>query len=451
MHTKILTNVILVSACYALFVQMAKAEEYTFSYEQAVERALALDPRISEREKLVGVARGLLEEAEKSDSWIYDVNAFLAIAPSIRGGFFEGENGRFDTNSLDFKGIGPWYNLEFSVVRPIYTYGKIEHYSEAAKSNIKISQGDVQLEKAQVFLDITRAYYGFLAARDGRFMLDDAQNKLSGALILAERWAEEGKGKQSDVFALQTGMALAKRYSAEMIGLEKTAEAALKMLLGLNSDDTLELADKRLQPVTTPEESLVDLQKQALSERPEMAQVEAGLKARRSLVAAKNAEGYPNLYTGVAGSFAYSPERVATDDVAVYDPFNHAGLTPVLGIKWDWHSGVQEAKVKQEQAELDALVEKKSFALQGIPFQVAEQFHAVQSQHEMVDQLYQAARSGRRWMIATYADFEAGVEEADKVITALQAYVLAYGDYLKVVNEFNVSVARLKVVTGEKP
>jgi outer membrane protein len=221
--------------------------------------------------------------------------------------------------------------------------------------------------------------------------------------------------------------------------------------LGVKAEDSLKLADQRLEPVDLPETALEQLQQFALANRPEMTQVEAGLKARRALVAAKNSDAYPIVYTGVGGTFAYSPERVQTKDVAVYDPFNHAGLTPVLGLKWDWHSGVQAAQVKQAQAELDALVEKKSFALQGIPFQVAEAFHTMQAKHEMVQQLYKAARSGRRWMITTYADFEAGVEEASEVMTALQAYILAYGDYIRVVNDYNLSVAHLRVVTGEKP
>ncbi|MCG6969369.1 MAG: hypothetical protein LJE85_06335, partial [Gammaproteobacteria bacterium] len=92
-----------------LIANGAAAEDYTFNYEQAVERALTLDPRISEREKLVDVARGLLDEAKDSASWVYDFNAFLGVAPSIRGGFFEGSDGRFDPDSLDFEGIGPWY------------------------------------------------------------------------------------------------------------------------------------------------------------------------------------------------------------------------------------------------------------------------------------------------------------------------------------------------------
>lgn len=428
-------------------------EELTFNYEQAVERALSLDPRISEKEKLVDVARGLLAEAEGSESWIYDVNTFVAIAPSIRGGFFNGSEGDLDSDAMNMEGVGPWYAMEFTVLRPLYTYGKVENYANAAQNNIKIKQGDVRLQQAGVYIDITRAYYGYLAARDGVAMLDDALNKLSGALSLAERWVEDGGGgaKQSDIFALQTGIALIKRYIAETQGMQRIAQAALIMLLALKPTDTVKLADRRLKPVPLPEGSLEQFKQMALNKRPEMKQVEAGLKARRSLLAAKNSEAKPNVYTGIGGSLAYSPERPRTQDVAVWDPFNHAGLTPVLGLKWDWHSGVQGAKVKQAQAELDALVEKKSFALQGIPFQVAESFHMVTAQHRMIEQLYLAARSARRWMIASYADFEAGIEEADDTITALQAYVLAYGDYIKIVNEYNLSVAKLNVAIGEKP
>lgn len=446
---------VLILTGFALQASPVVGEEIIIDLDQAVERAFSVDPRISEKQKLIGVAHGMLEEAEESDSWVYDFNAFLGIAPSIRGGFFEGDDGRFDPDSLDLEGIGPWYNIDFTVVRPLYTYGKIENYTDAAKNNIKLKQEDVRLVQAQVYLDVTRAYNGYLAASQAKYLFDDALNKLSASLSLTERWVEEGKGtvKASDIHALKTGIALVNRYMAEMKGNERIATAALKMLLAIKTSDTIKLADTRLRPAELPEQALEQLQQVALKQRPEMAQVEAGLKARRALVAAKNAEMYPNVYTGVGGSFAYSPERILTEDIAVYDPFNHAGLTPVLGLKWDWHSGVQKAKVKQEQAELDALVEKKAFALQGIPFQVAEQYHNVHSQYEMVAQLEEAAKSGRRWMISTYVEFEAGVAgtEAEDVISALQAYVLAYGEYLRVVNEYNLSVARLQVVTGEKP
>ena len=59
-----------------------------------------------------------------------------------------------------------------------------------------------------------------------------------------------------------------------------------------------------------------------------------------------------------------------------------------------------------------------------------------------------SARSARRWMIAAYTDFEAGLEEADKILTAMQVYVVAYADYLQTVNDFNNHVSKLRSVSG---
>jgi hypothetical protein len=67
----------------------------------------------------------------------------------------------------------------------------------------------------------------------------------------------------------------------------------------------------------------------------------------------------------------------------------------------------------------------------------------------MVEEMYNAARASRRWFLSSLADFEAGVEESDKVLGAFQGYILAYTDYVKVVNNYNLHVARLRVVTGE--
>lgn len=446
------------------FVQALMATQFclcTFAYadnivldvEKAVERAHNTDPRISEKEKLVDVGRGLLAEAHGGESWIFDVNAFVGFSPDVKGGVFEDEEGnlKVDKDALDFDGVSPWYNLQLSVVRPISTFGKVEGYADAAENNIIIQQGEVAIQRGKTYIDVLTAYYGYLASRDAVYMLEDANKRVDSAITLVEGWLDEGegRGKQSDLFALQTGSGILNRYMEEMRGLQNIAEAGLRMLTGIDAKDTIELVDQRLNPVPLPEKTLEELQQSALENRPEMAQVEAGLKARRALLSAKQSEAYPNWYWGLVGSFAYSPNRPRLDELAIFDPFNHYGATPIMGIKWDWWSGRQEGQVKQAEAEYSALIEKKSFAQRGIPFQVAEQYHYVQSHRKMVEQLYKAVRSGRRWMIASYADFEAGVEEADKVMTAFQGYVLAYADYLQMVNNYNLYVGRLQVVTGD--
>jgi len=435
----------------------AQAETVVLDLSQSIERALKTDARIDEKEKLVEAARGLLTEARGADDWIFNVNSFVGFAPTLRGGLFETTDGSgnktvgIPDNAFDIDGLSPWYYVDFSFIKPLHTFGKIKHYSKAAAGNIQVKQGDVVLQRGLVMLQVTRAYNGYLAAKDTRLLLEDSAKKLEAAVEMVEGWLEEGEGeaKQSDLYALRTGTALLQRFIAEAAGFEKIAMAGLRLLANVAPEDELELADKRLRPVELPEGELKALQAQALVHRPEMRQLAAGLQARREWMLAKKSEANPDLYTGVAGIISYSPLREDLSTVSAYDPFNTAGATPILGLKWEWASGRQPAQVAQARAQMESTLALQAVAQRGIPFQVAEQYYTVHAHHEMVQKLYEGSRSGRRWMISSFADFEAGVEQASNVISAFLGYIQAYGDYLKTVNDYNLHVAKLQVVTGD--
>ena len=427
--------------------------------EQAVERALRYDARIREQDQLVEVARGQQKEAEDSGRVTYNTNLFVGLAPKARGSLFEkdptaGDNDaglKIRSDVFDVKAVAPWYNFEFAVIKPLATFGKIKHYTEAAQANVDVKKGDVALQRGAIILDVHRAYFGYLTAQDTRLLMEDVKSRLEKAVSLVQGWLDNGNGKtkQSDLFALQTAGALVNRYIAEAQGYEKITLEGLRTLTGTPPGKELELADKKLAPVELPKETLKDLQTRALAQRPEMGQLDAGMTARRALVEAKKSESNPNLYAGVVGSLAYTPGRARLNSSQIYDVFNHGAMTPIVGLKWDWDSGRQPARVSQAQAELNALVEKSSFARDGIPFQVSEQYHHVHAHRAMVEELTQSSRAGRRWMISSYADFEAGLEESSKAMTAFQGYIVAHSDYLRTVNDYNMYVAQLKFVTGD--
>ena len=424
--------------------------------DQAIELALAYDPRIDEKEAFVRKARGLLQEAEGSEGFRYSVDSFLAIATGVDGGFYEGGDSscsgdcrpRDDIYDLD-DGFSLWGGLTFSIVKPLSTFGRLENYQEAAQNNISIKQQDVVLQRDEIALQVVKAYYGYLTARDSRLLLEDTRERLGSALQLVEEWLANGTGNvsQSDKFALQSGLGLIDNFLAEASGLEQIAMAGLKLLTG-RDEDVIELADRRLRPVALPQRSLEEWIELARQNRVEFKQVEAGLNARRALVQATRAEEKPIVFAGVAGSLAYAPGRDTLDNPHVYDPFNHAAVSPVIGMRWQWEQGAQPARVVQAQAELDALVHKASFARIGIPFQVREAYFTMQAKHKAIESMRQSSRAARRWMIASYSDFEAGLEEADDVINALQVYVLAYAEYLRAVNDFNNHVSKLRSVSG---
>jgi outer membrane protein len=449
---------ILTAGLLGLSLATTVAFAQTLDLEQAVSRALESDPRISEKRHLVDAARALLQGAAGGDDLRFDVNAFLGIAPGADGFYEDGADTctalpcgpNSDLYDLENIGISAWSAIQFSIIKPLYTFGKVENYMAAAQGQVDVKRGDVRLQRAATRMEVSRAYYGYLAARDTRYMLEDVKSRVDKAEQLVQRWLDDGNNSatQSDLYAIQTGRAMINKSLARARAVESIALEGLKVLTGMGRHETLTVSDRRLTPVALPDGMLSDLQDQALEQRPEMEQLEAGLRARRSLVAAHKAEKKPNLYAGVVGSAAYAPGRDHLDNSHLVDPYNHYAATPVVGVQWEWLSGVQPAQVAQAQAELNALIDKAAFARQGIPFEVTEQYHLVQAYHEAVRELELGSRAGRRWMIASYADFEAGLTDSTKLVDAFQGYVLAHVDYLTTVNEYNMHVAQLKRVTG---
>lgn len=439
-----------------LSITAAHAEPVVLNLDQALEKALSHDPRISEMEALVRSAQAMLKEVEGSDDARAVVNSFIGLSPAVTGEFFSDKNcggasspctSRRDRYTLE-EGVSLWNYMDYRVIKPIYTFGKIEHYSSAAKANIKVKENDVRLQRANTLYDVKRAYFGHLAARDTRLFLEDMKSRVDSALELVNGWLEEGEGqaKQTDLYALQTATELAQSYINQARAMEAISLSGLKVLTGVVEE--LQLFDKRLTPVELPTETLALLQEKALLQRPEMSQLEQGLKARRSLMNANKAMNRPNIFVGFAGMLSYSPGRDRLDNPHIYDPFSDAGGTPIVGMQWEYQGGVMGARAAREKAEFEALVEKSSFAKSGIPFQVAESYEQVQAFSQSVKNMERSARAARRWMISTYTDFEAGIEQADKIVGAFQGYVLAYTKYLETVYEYNMHVAQLTNVVG---
>ena len=441
-------------AAAGLLLTAISAQAEAINLQEAVAMSLAADPRIKEREQVVEAARGMLQEVQGNAGWRVSANAFIGLAPKVEGGFYQngaysGGTPRSDGNRIN--GISDWTHLDFALVKPLYTFGKVERYGEAAQGNIDLKRGELKQTRSDTIYDTKRAYFGYLTARDTRMFLEDMQGRLNSAIRSVERHLREetGESKQSELYALQAAKSLLAKYVHQSRAVEKISLDGLKVLTGAGLKSSLTVADDRIEPVAFPQFELAELQSRALQDRPEMQQLEAGLRARRALVAAKKADRMPDVYAGVIGQLNYASRRDRLDNPYISDPFNNGGLTPVVGVKWDTVFGVASARVNQAQAELEAINHKKAFAVAGIPFEVGEAYANAKANFDSQQALSEGAAAARRWMVASLADFSAGVETADKVAEALKSYVLTQTEYLRTVNDYNMNVAQLARLTGE--
>ena len=228
--------------------------------EQAIELAVAHDPRIEEKQAFVRKARGLLQEADGGKGLRYSIDSFLALSSGLDGGFYEGgENScsgdckpRDDQYDFD-DGLSVWGGMKFSIIKPLLTFGRVENYQKAAQNNILIKQQDVTLQRDEVGLQVVKAYFGYLTARDSRYLLEGTRRRLVAALDLVGEWIESGSGKAtlSDRYALESGLGLLDKFLSEATALEEIAMAGLKLLTG-RSEDIIELVERSLQPLPLP-------------------------------------------------------------------------------------------------------------------------------------------------------------------------------------------------------
>src|SRR5204862_241879 len=66
-----------------------------------------------------------------------------------------------------------------SLTLPVYTFGKIEHGYLAAKRGVEAELLRVEIARAEVELNVTRAYWGLKAARAARATAGEAREELA--------------------------------------------------------------------------------------------------------------------------------------------------------------------------------------------------------------------------------------------------------------------------------
>ncbi|HSH85429.1 MAG TPA: TolC family protein, partial [Guyparkeria sp.] len=135
----------------------------------------------------------------------------------------------------------------------------------------------------------------------------------------------------------------------------------------------------------------------------------------------------------------------------IHEPLNHVFATPVIGVQWDFNPGVVRANVSDAEAELRGVVAKAELARHGIPFQVAETYHQVHGLERQIQALDTAKDNTRKWMVSSFMDFQAGLISGRELSEAVKANTEAQADYFRAINDYNMSVARLAVATGDYP
>jgi len=424
------------------------AEGPVLTLPQLINMALKFSPEVKASKSEVNLAKEQRNEAHGYRYPQFDATVMTGVVPNARLPIVAGVGNPlvYPDPKNKLHGVNIFGRMEFSVVQPLYTFGKIALREEAANKNIKVKELGVDAKKGEVILQVSEAYYGLILSEQGKDAVREARSYLNDTRERIDRLLRINSPnvRETDRYRLAVYEGGIEKFGAQAEEGVKVAYAALKALTG--SEQNFKVPTDL--PGPTAPQPLDHHIRNALDLRPEFKQLKEGLAARQLLVDAAKADRYPSFFLAVVGQLAGAPGRKHIQDPYIIDYFNDRYAFPFVGAKWHFDFGILKAKVNQAKAELEQLQYTEKTALMGIPVEVAQVHGKVQENYKASIGLEKSYVNARRWLITAFSNFDMGIGKLEDIFNAFERYGFSRGDFLMALYEYNVNAAKLNKVTG---
>jgi len=426
----------------------AGAAELTLNLNQCLERALTHAPELGEARADVALMGEKLNEAKGYRLPQIDFLGLTGPVPRARG------NQVASPDSINSSDAWGWFERgDFTLVQPLYTFGKISHSMAAATHGIEVEKARQVQKRNEIAVKVKEYYYGVLLARDAKALLGEVRDDLAQARDKAKKLLAQDSPnvEEADIYKLDAFGGEVGKYLAEAVKGETLALSALKTRIGVPQDTVLELSDNRLACSGERLEELNAYLERARGSRPEFKQVAEGLKARQELVQAAKAARYPDIFVGGMFSAAYASNRDKVNNPWVPDEFRHVWAGVALGLKWKLDFGITSAKIAQEQAQYDRLVATKGYADENIPLQITKFYDEGVEAASSIEATRSGYENSKKWAVTALANFDFGIGPAKEIFDALQQYAKMRWAYFQAIYNYNLALANLAMAVGDEP
>ncbi len=421
-------------------------QKVVLNLDQCIKKAIEVSPEIGESRYEEEVYKSKKLQA---DSAVYPQIEVLAITgPSPRAK--KEQISPTVNTSVGTTVNGIFGSTDATLIQPIYTFGKISSYKEAASSGIKVAKAGADKKTSDIVLRTKELYYGFLLAKDMRNLVLEVKDELVESIKKAEKQIEIGSpwADEVNLFKLRAFLGEIDKNLNETEKGIALAKDALVTSMGLPRGTEFDTAEPSLTPESKLPEELNNYIKNAIELRPEFIQLKEGMNARNALIGVEKSSYYPQLFLGLKASVAGATNRDKVDNPYIYDYFSHAYGAAFMGLKWSIDFGITEGRVKEAQAEYHKLLEKKKFADEAIPFQVRKAYLDLEEAKKNIVETEKAYRNARKWLVAAVANFDLGIGDAKEVADAAMAYAQMKANNLRSIYNHRMSFANLLYATG---
>lgn len=339
---------------------------------------------------------------------------------------------------------------EVKLIQPVYDFGKISAGIAAAEAGVAISRQKEAGARADVELNVRKAYYGLKFARDVIDMLDEGSGYVDDALKKLDKDLANGTGNVSvtDRLRMRTVRADLDARILEVKRLQGIARESLRTVLGPEAPADIDVDDDEFEPPEVKDRIVTYYEDLARANRPEVRMLEYAVKAKSALADLERRKEYPDLVLIATGVFAFA-QTVDDPQNAYYNHYfnsRSAGLAAALRMQLDL--GPKIARARKTEAEALEITHRRSEALGGILLEVRKSYTEANEAASRVAAMDKGQKAGKAWISAVAQNFAVGLAEARDLSDALVAFFGMRTRYLQAVFDLHMARSALSRATG---
>ncbi len=418
------------------------ANARVYSLDELLALAETNYPKVREARARLAYKKAQIWEARTAPFSEFKVEGGVVVAPTVSGtAVYSPSSDVALTRNLALA-----WKIGVEGVIPLWTFGKITNLWDAAEANAKLGHHEVEKEKNAIRLDVRRAYYGVLLARDSRILLKQATKNLDDYIEKLQQEVDEGEGDEIELIKIKIQRAELTARGTDADQGETAALAGLRFFAGLKEpvdvpDVPLEAVAHHLGPVTRYLEA-------ARLHRPEINMAKAGIAARRAQVELAKARFYPDLGLGIQAGLIRASEVTDQRNPFTRDPGNRASYGMGLVFRWKLDFLPQAARLAQARAELQEVRAIERFALGGIAAEVEAIYAEAAAAKTKLDAWSEATTYAKRWLIKVQQGMDLGLSEKADLVEPSKTYALKKASEMEALYDYNIAMAKLAQATG---
>lgn len=408
--------------------------------DEALAKAVDQSHRLAEARARQQAAQATVEIRRKSDDPTLTASAGYTRTNHIDEFGVPQPDGRL---RVIYPDIPDNYRARMELAWPVYTSGRTAALERAAEAEAAASGKDLDAARLDLRLEVSRAYWALVTARDTVRVLEQALATADRSLADVRTRVEAGFLPPNDVSRSEAQRARSELLLVEARGRVEAVTVDLARLIGEPGAAAIEPADafESAAPASTDATALAA---EATGQRPELAALTLradGLTARLDAIASTRK---PTVAFVSGYDFAHPNPRIFPRR-AEWEP----SFDVTLNVSWQfWDSGRAQADRAEALAQQTALAERRQEVESQIQADVRKQLVDLATSRAALAPARLALAAAQETRRVVNDRFEAGVATTLDVLDAQLAEMQAELDRTRVLADIRLAEARLARVVG---